>query len=113
MTTEELTFPDFLKVDIRVGTIIEVVDNTKARQPAYVLTIDFGELGHKTSSAQITQNYSKEELIGKQIVAVVNFPPKRVAGVKSEVLILAAVCPTRGTVLLQPNMLVNNGTRIS
>jgi len=112
-TVEEITFSDFLKVDIRVGTILEAVDNLKARQPAYVLTIDFGELGQKTSSAQITQNYSKEELIGKQIIAVVNFPSKKVAGIKSEVLVLAAVCPTGGTVLLEPNMAVENGTRIS
>jgi tRNA-binding protein len=112
-TVEEITFSDFLKVDIRVGTILEAGDNLKARQPAYVLTIDFGELGEKTSSAQITQNYSKEELIGKQIIAVVNFPPKKVAGIKSEVLVLATVCPTGGTVLLEPNMPVENGTRIS
>lgn len=110
--TEEIAFSDFLKVDLRVGTIIAAEDNLKARQPAYVLTIDFGQLGQKTSSAQITQNYSKEELIGKQIVAVVNFPPKRVAGIKSEVLVLAAVS-TKGTVLLEPNLAVENGTRIS
>ncbi|MFB2770830.1 hypothetical protein ACE1AT_16285 [Pelatocladus sp. BLCC-F211] len=64
-TLEEITFADFLKVDIRVGQIIEVTDNLKAKQPAYVLTIDFGELGHKTSSAQVTQNYTKEELLRK------------------------------------------------
>ena len=110
--TEEIAFSDFLKIDIRVGTIIAAIDNLKARQPAYVLTIDFGQLGKKISSAQITQNYSKEELIGKQIVAVVNFSPKRVAGVKSEVLVLAAVS-TKGTVLLEPNLAVENGTRIS
>ncbi len=111
-TLEEIAFSDFLKVDIRVGQIIELLDNPKARQPAYVLTIDFGEFGKKTSSAQITENYSKEELLGKQIIAVVNFPVKRVAGVKSEVLVLAAVCKTHGTVLLEPNILVENGTRI-
>jgi tRNA-binding protein len=110
---EEITFSDFLKVDIRVGQIIEVTDNLKAKQSAYVLTIDFGELGQKTSSAQITQNYTKEELLGKQIIAVVNFPAKRVAGVKSEVLVLAAVCKTHGTILLEPNTVVENGTRIS
>lgn len=109
---EEIAFSDFLKVDLRVGTIIAAIDNLKARQPAYVLTIDFGQLGKKIGSAQITQNYSKDELIGKQIVAVVNFPPKRVAGIKSEVLVLAAVS-TKGTVLLEPNLAVENGTRIS
>jgi tRNA-binding protein len=112
-TLEEISFSDFLKVDIRVGQIIEVTDNLKAKQPAYVLTIDFGELGQKTSSAQITHNYTKEELLGKQIIAVVNLPAKRVAGVKSEVLVLAAVCNTHGTVLLEPNTVVENGTRIS
>lgn len=111
-TIDAIAFSDFLKIDIRVGTILAAVDNSKAKQPAYVLTIDFGELGHKISSAQITLNYSKQELIGKQIVAIVNFPPKRVAGIKSEVLVLAAVCKS-GTVLLEPNILVENGTRIS
>ncbi|TFI52571.1 tRNA-binding protein [Mastigocladus laminosus UU774] len=112
-TLEEITFADFLKVDIRVGQIIEVTDNLKAKQPAYLLSIDFGELGQKISSAQITQNYTKEELIEKQIIAVVNFPAKRVAGIKSEVLVLAAVCKTNGTILLEPNIVVENGTRIS
>ena len=111
IATDAIAFSDFLTVDMRVGQIVEVTENPKAKKPAYVLNIDFGE-GHKTSSAQITQNYSKEELLGKQIVAVVNFPPKRVAGVKSEVLVLAAVCQVRGTVLVEPNLTVENGTRI-
>jgi tRNA-binding protein len=85
----------------------------KARKPAYILTIDFGELGEKMSSAQITDNYSKAELIGKQIIAVVNFPAKRVAGVKSEVLVLGAVTNDKGVVLLEPNLPVENGNRIS
>lgn len=109
----EISFSDFLKVEIRIGQILEVTDNPKAKQPAYLLKIDFGELGQKISSAQITDNYSKEELIGKQVIAVANFPPKKVAGIKSEVLVLAAVCKTQGTVLLQPERLVENGTRIS
>jgi tRNA-binding protein len=106
-------FSDFLKVEIRVGEIIEVIDNLKAKKAAYVLKIDFGELGHKVSSAQITGNYSKEELLGTQIIAVMNFPPKRIAGVKSEVLVLAAVCSDTGTVLLKPTTSVSNGTRIA
>lgn len=110
--TEAIAFSDFLKVDMRVGRIIAVEENPKAKKPAYLLKIDFGELGQKTSSAQITQNYTKEELLGKQIVAVVNFPPKRVAGVNSEVLLLAAVCGVHGTVLLEPNLTVENGTRV-
>ena len=109
----EIPFSDFLKVDIRVGQIIEVQDNIKARQPAYILTIDFGELGNKISSAQITENYSKEELIGKQIVAVVNFTTKKVAGVKSEVLVLGAVCQNCGLVLVQPTLDVENGSPIA
>jgi len=109
----EISFTDFLKVDMRVGTIIAVEDNLKARNPAYIVTIDFGGLGKKMSSAQITENYSKAELIGKQIIAVVNFPPKRVAGVKSEVLVLGAVPNNQGVVLLEPNLPVENGTRIS
>ncbi|NHC34745.1 tRNA-binding protein [Scytonema millei VB511283] len=109
----EISFDDFLKVDMRVGTIIAVEDNLKARNPAYILTIDFGELGQKMSSAQITDNYSKAELIGKQIIAVVNFPAKRVAGVKSEVLVLGAVPNDKGVVLLELNLPVENGTRIS
>lgn len=108
----QIDFDTFLKVDIRVGTIIEVQENIKARKPAYILTIDFGELGIKTSSAQIVENYPKESLLNQQVVAVVNFPPKLVAGVKSEVLVLAAVCNTNGTVLLQPNLSVDKGTRI-
>ncbi|WP_199197677.1 tRNA-binding protein [Chroococcidiopsis sp. CCALA 051] len=109
----EISFDDFLKVDMRVGTILDVEDNLKARKPAYILTIDFGELGEKMSSAQITDNYSKAELIGKQIIAVVNFPAKRVAGVKSEVLVLGAVTNDKGVVLLEPNLPVENGNRIS
>ena len=101
IATDAIAFIDFLKVDMRVGQIVEVTENPKAKKPAYVLNIDFGELGHKTSSAQITQNYSKQELLGKQIVAVVNFTPKLVAGVKSEVLVLAALCQVLGTVLVQ------------
>jgi tRNA-binding protein len=109
----EITFADFLKVDMRVGTIIAAEVNLKAKKPAYILTIDFGELGKKISSAQITERYSKAELIGKQIIAVVNFPPKRVAGIKSEVLVLGAVPNNEGVVLLEPNLPVENGTRIS
>ncbi|BAZ06403.1 tRNA-binding protein [Calothrix sp. NIES-3974] len=107
-----LDFETFLQVDMRVGTIIEVQENIKAKKPAYILKIDFGELGIKTSSAQIVENYTKDDLLHRQIVAVMNFPPKLVAGVKSEVLVLAAVCDFQGTVLLQPNLSVKNGVRI-
>ena len=110
---QEIPFSDFLRLDIRVGQIIDVRENEKSRHPAFILTIDFGDLGIKTSSAQITDNYSKDTLIGKQIIAIINFTPKRVAGVKSEVLVLAAVCQTSGTVLIEVNLPVKNGVRIS
>ena len=109
---EAIDFADFLKVKMAVGTIISAELNPKARKPAYKLTIDFGDLGLKTSSAQITENYTPNDLQNKQIIAVMNFRPKRIAGVKSEVLVLAAVCEKKGTVLLNPSMLVENGTRI-
>ena len=104
---------DLQRLDLRVGTITAAERNAKARQPAYLLTIDFGPLGIKASSAQLTENYSLEELIGRQVVAVVNFPPKLVAGIKSECLVLAALCEKQGTVLLQPDMLIANGSRIA
>ena len=111
-TLATIAFSDFLKVGIVVGTVLTAELNPKAKKPAYKLRIDFGALGIKESSAQITQNYSVEELIGKQVVAVLNFLPKKVAGVNSEVLVLAAVCNDNGTILLQPSQKVNNGTRI-
>jgi tRNA-binding protein len=110
--TPNCTFDDFLKVDIRTGTIIDAKLNEKARIPAYILRIDFGTLGIKTSSAQITEHYSAQALIGTQIVAVINFPPKRVAGVQSEVLVLAVVSEKSGTILLRPDSAVPNGQRV-
>jgi len=97
------TFEDFEKIDIRVGKIIEVKDFEEARSPSYKVNIDFGELGTKVSSAQITKLYSKEDLLNRQIVAVVNFPPKRIAGFKSEVLILGVMKEDGEVVLLQPD----------
>lgn len=107
-----ITIDDFEKVDMRVGTVIEASINEKARKPAYKLVIDFGdELGIKTSSAQLTALYTKEQLLGKQIIAVVNFPPRQVAGVNSEVLVLG--CNSKqGTVLLKTAEPVENGDRI-
>lgn len=114
MTKSDLTFEDFLKVDIRIGTVKEVRLNEKARNPAYVLSIDFGdEIGVKTTSAQLTENYQPRDIVGKQVSAVMNFPPIRVAGVKSEVLVLAGVCATNGTVLLHPSESVDNGTHVA
>ena len=109
---EQIEFGDFLKVDIRVGTILSARLNEKARKPAYALEVDMGEIGTKTSSAQITEHYQPEDLIGKQVLAVVNFPPKRVAGVKSEILVLAAVDEEKGTILIKPDFPVANGTRM-
>jgi len=91
------------QIDIRVGKIIEVKDLEEARNPSYKVKIDFGELGIKVSSAQITKLYSKEDLFNRQIVAVVNFPPKRIAGFKSEVLILGVMKEEGEVILLQPD----------
>ncbi len=114
MIKEQITLEDFLKVDIRVGTVISSSLNKKARKPAYILEIDFGdEIGIKKSSAQLTENYETNELVGKQICAVVNFPTIRVAGVKSEVLVLAVVSNSAGTTLLQPERIVPNGDKIA
>lgn len=110
--SEIITFDDFLKVEIHTGTIVEATINEKANKPAYILTIDFGPLGLKTSSAQLTQNYTPQDLIGKQIVAVTNFAAKRIAGIKSEVLVLGAVHDTDGVILLEPTLKTANGTRI-
>ena len=110
--TEQITFEHFQKMEMRVGTIVHVERNEKARVPAYTLEIDFGERGRKTSSAQLTQNYSPPDLLGRQVVAVMNFPVKRIAGVKSEVLVLGAVSDQEGTVLLAPSMAVENGARV-
>ena len=110
---DEISFDDFLKVQIVTGTIVDARVNEKARVPAFVIDIDFGPHGRRTSSAQLTANYSPDTLRGKQIVAVANFPSKRIAGVKSEVLILGAVSETRGVVLLEPTFPVENGARIS
>jgi tRNA-binding protein len=108
-----IAFEDFLKVDLRVGRITHAELNPKAQKPAFALKIDFGkELGELESSAQLTQNYTSEHLLGKQVVAVVNFPPKRIAGVRSQVLVLAAVCDNSGVVLLGPDQDVAVGTRI-
>ena len=105
----KISFEEFIQIEIRTGTILEVNLNSKAIKPAYKLTIDFGPLGTKTSSAQITKNYSPENLIGRQIAAVVNFPLKRIAGVKSEVLVLGAYSDNKDVVLLTPAESVEDG----
>jgi tRNA-binding protein len=107
-----ISWEDFEKINIRTGTIVEVNDFPKARKPAYQLQIDFGELGFKQSSAQITQHYNKEELIGKQIIAVVNFPPKQIANFISECLVLGVYDENNDVILLQPDRKVTNGLKI-
>ena len=108
-----ISFSDFQKVHMHMGTVLSAELNRKARIPAYVLTIDFGQThGIKTTSAQLVANYAPEDLIGRQVIAVLNFPSKDVAGVCSEVLVLAAVCPSAGTVLLAPLTKVADGTRV-
>ncbi|MFT5754580.1 MAG: tRNA-binding protein [Flavobacterium sp.] len=110
----ELTWSDFEKVEMRIGTILEVKDFPKARNPAYQIYIDFGiEIGVKKTSAQITQKYSKEELVGKQIVAVINFPKKQIGNFRSECLLLGSIGNEKEVVLLSSDKLVENGLRIS
>lgn len=107
-----ITWNDFEKIDIRTGTIIEVQDFQKARKPAYQLTIDFGPLGIKKSSAQITHHYTKEALLNKQVVAIVNFPVKQIASFFSECLVLGVYDENNDVVLLQPDKQVMNGQKI-
>ncbi|MET3574452.1 chaperone CsaA [Bhargavaea ullalensis] len=105
---------DFRKLDIRIGTIISASPFPEARTPAIKLEIDFGEeLGTRKSSAQITKRYFPEDLPGRQVVAVVNFPPMRIAGFKSEVLVLGGVPDEGDVVLLKPDQAVPNGTKVS
>jgi tRNA-binding protein len=107
-----ISWGDFEKVDIRVGTVLETLEFPKAKKPACQLTIDFGELGIKKSSAQITHHYSISELVGKQIIAVVNFPPKQIGSFFSECLILGIYDENNHVVLLKPDKQVNNGHKI-
>lgn len=107
-----ITWDDFTKIDIRIGTIIEAQIFSEVRNPAYKLMIDFGDLGVKKSSAQITVLYEVEELIGKQVVCVVNFPPKQIANIKSECLVLGAVGENKEVTLLSVDKSVTNGLKI-
>ena len=109
----EITFDDFLKVDIRAGTIVRAEPFPEARKPAIKLWIDFGpEIGEKKSSAQITVHYTPEGLVGRQVMAVVNFPPRQIGPVRSEVLVLGASDPDGGIVLIAPDQAVPNGSRM-
>lgn len=108
----DLKWSEFERVDMRVGTIIEVNDFPEARKPAFQLKIDFGDLGLKKSSAQITTLYSKTDLIGMQIIAIVNFPPKQIANFMSECLVLGALGSEGEVTLLQPSLKTFNGSKI-
>jgi tRNA-binding protein len=113
MENELIAWNDFERVEMRVGTIVEVNDFPEARKPAYQLTIDFGvELGIKKSSAQITKRYAKEDLLEKQIIAVVNFPKKQIGKFMSECLVLGSVGVENDIVLLTSDQHVENGLRI-
>ncbi|GGF75347.1 tRNA-binding protein [Wenyingzhuangia marina] len=110
--TSTITWEDFAKVDMRIGTIINAEIFKEVKRPAYKLMIDFGEIGIKKSSAQITKLYQPEKLIGKQVVAVVNFPAKQIANMMSECLVIAGVGQENDIVLIQPERKMLNGTKI-
>ena len=107
-----INWQDFSKVDIRVGTILAAKFFKEAKNPSYILQIDFGELGIKKSSAQLTKLYTLKDLLGKQIVAVVNFPPKQIANMMSECLVLGAVADDGEVTLLKTEQTTTNGLRI-
>jgi tRNA-binding protein len=107
-----LTWNEFMNVEMRIGTVISAEEFKEVRNPAYRLIIDFGEFGTKKTSAQITKLYDVENLIGKQVIAVVNFPPKQIANFMSECLILGGVGEDKEVILIEPERKVENGTRI-
>ena len=111
--TDQITFDDFMTVDIRVGTVVGAQPFPEARKPAYKLFIDFGEeIGQKKTSAQVTDHYSIDDLIGRQVMAVVNFPPRQIGPFMSEVLTLGVMDADGAVVLLQPDQKVPNGGRM-
>jgi len=111
---EEISFNDYDKVDIRIGTVVNLSKNEKARKPSLVLEVDFGgEIGIKKSSAQITDYYNKENLVGKQVIGVCNFPEKNIADIKSQFLVLGAIEEDGKVVLLHPSQTTKNGLKIA
>ena len=111
---EQITYNDYDKVDIRVGTVISLKKNEKARKPSLVVEVDFGkDIGIKQSSAQITHYYNEENLVGKQVIAVCNFPEKNIAGIVSQVLILGSIDKEGKVVLVHPSQKVDNGLPVA
>ncbi len=108
----EINWSDFSKIDMRVGTVLSAEVFKEARNPAYKITVDFGDFGTRKTSAQVTKLYKPEEIVGKQVVTVVNFPPKQIANMMSECLILGAVEEGNNVTLLCPDKKVVNGTKI-
>jgi|SRR6476469_2763211 tRNA-binding protein len=107
-----ITWNDFEKIDMRVGTIIDVAPFPKAKNPSWQLVVDFGDLGFKSSSAQITSLYSSDELLGKQVIAIVNFPAKQIANFFSECLVMGVYNENNEVVLLQPDKKIKNGSKV-
>ncbi|KZE27511.1 tRNA-binding protein [Chelatococcus daeguensis] len=113
LASERITFDDFLKIDIRVGTIVEIAPFPEARKPAFKLVIDFGgDIGRRKSSAQITQNHAPEDLVGRQVLAVVNFAPRQIGPFMSEVLTLGVPDAAGNVMLIGPDRPVPNGGRL-
>lgn len=112
LSNEKLSWNEFMKVEMRVGTVISAEVFKEARNPAYKMIIDFGEFGKRKTSAQITALYQPEDIIGRQVIAVVNFPPKQIANIMSECLVLGGVGENKEVTLIEPERKVKNGTRI-
>lgn len=112
MNSNALSWDQFMNVEMRVGTVISAEPFPEVRNPAYKITIDFGEFGIRKTSAQVTTLYKPEDLIGKQVVAVINFPPKQIANMMSECLVLGGIGDNKEVTLIQPERAVKNGTRI-
>ncbi len=112
LPNETISWNDFSKIEMRVGTVISAEIFKEAKNPAYKLQVDFGTYGIKKTSAQITKLYQLDELIGKQVIAVINFPPKQIANIMSECLILGAMGKENDIVLIQPEKTIENGLRI-
>lgn len=109
---EKLSWNEFMKVEMRVGTIISAEEFKEVRNPAYKMNIDFGDYGIKKTSAQITKLYKPEDIIGKQVIAVVNFPPKQIANIMSECLVLGGIGDNKEVILIEPERAVENGMKI-